>query len=344
MQIEDLPLLDLFNRLRQAGLQLGLGEYQLVLKALQSGFGLSDRKALANLCCTVWVKSAEDKRIFDYHFQQLMNQSAPDLGLEKKKSSQEQKTRIGRGLSLLISAGVLVFGLSLIDSSHRFQRMTPFSSNLSSLMESSANQLYQNLILLTLTSQNSTTLSVEEPVIGEPAPTADGNINQPAWLVLTGFLILMLIGIIRYTFQCRTRTLNLPAQTAKPPVLNVLPAALTHQIEDEVQVARIRQVIATGDYFPVTRRQMKQSWRCLRHMVRQGPPTELDVDATVHAIGRQGNVVAACVRSPPDQSGQGDSVVGSRRFDGPVSWLVQAISRNCLSRGTINPRWYLLFP
>jgi uncharacterized protein with von Willebrand factor type A (vWA) domain len=42
------------------------------------------------------------------------------------------------------------------------------------------------------------------------------------------------------------------------------------------------------EYFPVTRRQMKQSWRYLRRPAREGPPEELDVRATIEKIGRDG--------------------------------------------------------
>src|SRR5207244_3387421 len=70
--------------------------------------------------------------------------------------------------------------------------------------------------------------------------------------------------------------------------------------EDEVRVAQAissaashdegaySAFIATDEYLPVTRRQMKQSWRHLRRPVREGPPVELDVEATVQTIGRQG--------------------------------------------------------
>ncbi|MEH2424057.1 MAG: hypothetical protein V7K48_25065, partial [Nostoc sp.] len=72
MTTDELPLIELFTRLRQAGLPLGMNEYQLVLQALQSGFGLPNREALAQLCCTLWIKSAEDKLLFNYHFEEVM--------------------------------------------------------------------------------------------------------------------------------------------------------------------------------------------------------------------------------------------------------------------------------
>lgn len=69
---DDLPLLELFTRLRQAGFPLGISEYQAVLQALQGGFGVGNRADLARLCCSLWVKSAEEEQIFNYHFEQLV--------------------------------------------------------------------------------------------------------------------------------------------------------------------------------------------------------------------------------------------------------------------------------
>jgi uncharacterized protein len=85
-----------------------------------------------------------------------------------------------------------------------------------------------------------------------------------------------------------------PQRKPKSQVMNI--------INDEVQVAQtIRQAgslekdvvgdrnyILTHDYFPVTRRQMKQSWRYLRQFVREGVATELDVASTVRHIAQNG--------------------------------------------------------
>lgn len=79
MTPDDLPLLELFTRLRQAGLPLGMNEYQLVLQALESGFGLPDKAALARLCRTLWAKSAEDQLLFNYHFEQVMAEDREKL-------------------------------------------------------------------------------------------------------------------------------------------------------------------------------------------------------------------------------------------------------------------------
>ncbi len=65
-------LLELFNRLREAGLPLGLEEYHLLLQAVDGGFGKDDRNALAQLCSTLWVKSEQEQLIFEEYFDQLI--------------------------------------------------------------------------------------------------------------------------------------------------------------------------------------------------------------------------------------------------------------------------------
>lgn len=70
--MDNLPLLELFTRLRKAGLPLGVDDYQAVLKALQTGYGIENKAALARLCRTLWVKSKQDKQLFDYHLNKLL--------------------------------------------------------------------------------------------------------------------------------------------------------------------------------------------------------------------------------------------------------------------------------
>lgn len=77
------------------------------------------------------------------------------------------------------------------------------------------------------------------------------------------------------------------------------------QIEDETEAAQAvtavrveaqdvelpfveTRFVLSGNYLPVTKRQMKQNWRYLRRFTREGVGKELDVAATVAAIGRQG--------------------------------------------------------
>ena len=206
-----LPLFELFTQLRQAGLPLGVEEYQSLLRALQGGFGIPDLAALARLCKTLWVKSAGDERIFDYQLEQVRL-----LARASEPSS------------------------SLAPSSKITAPASPSST--------------------TKTGPTSTPPPADHPEVP----------------------------------SISTAPLETPFTPTSPSEVPV-------QIEDEVQIARAVLQAASGDddsfygyfiqtdeYFPITLRQMKQSWRYLRRPVREGPPVELDVESTVKEIGRQG--------------------------------------------------------
>ena len=70
--------------------------------------------------------------------------------------------------------------------------------------------------------------------------------------------------------QRQKKKRNLVALSQKSQIIATLPAQLT------------------TDYFPFTPRQMKQTWRYWRCLIRSGIPRELDIEATVRAVSRQG--------------------------------------------------------
>jgi uncharacterized protein len=193
----DLPLIELFHRLRHAGLPLGVDEYQSLVRALQAGFGISDRTALARLCKTLWIKSRDEEQLFDYHFEQVMPHPMTGTSLASRSPEpQEPVETVGTPSHSLLSP--------------------PTSESLSGSASSST-------------------------------------------------------------------------------------AEFTLRMEDEIQVAKAvmyaggesdgsveSYLIQTDEYFPITRREMKQSWRYLRRLGREGPPVELNVEATVDEIGRRG--------------------------------------------------------
>ncbi len=209
MNPDELPLLDLFNRLRQHGLLLGVEEYMAVLRALRAGFGVGDHRALEQLCCTVWVKSEEEARLFRRLFEQMLARSA---------------TQTGKPQSLL---GVLIASLRKI------------------------------LIML----QNTFRRKVAKPRPGfatAPLQQVDETGSPPSSSLAMG------------TYE--------PTQVVQ---------AVRRSVRDKLEMSG-RHFSLLPQYFPVTRRQMKQSWRNLRRPVREGPPEELDVVATIEKIGREG--------------------------------------------------------
>ncbi len=87
MKLEELPLLDIFNSLRQRhGLPLGVDEYLAVLRSLQAGFGIGSRQEVEQLCCLVWAKSEEENRLVRRLFKQMWKYSPAESGNEDKRS------------------------------------------------------------------------------------------------------------------------------------------------------------------------------------------------------------------------------------------------------------------
>ena len=189
---EELPLLNLFAALRQAGLPLGIDEYLLLLHAMQRGFGIGDHEALRRLCYAVWTHSLDEQRLFDHHFQLIFGpaQSSPEqLATGSRPSATEQ----------------------------------PFASHIPS--EGLAREQVTQL----------------------------RNAAQVAWSL---------------------------ARVGRS------------------EIASSGEGTWAGEFFPVTRRQMKQAWRHLRRPIREGPATELDLEETVKQIGRQGMLLMPVLRPP----------------------------------------------
>lgn len=191
--VDELPLIELFTQLREAGLPLGIDEYKLLLAALEKGFGVSDRSSLYRLCKTLWVKSSEDRRLLDYHFELLVKEP---------------------------------------------QQITPI---------------------------------VPEKPTDSPLKQDDKEVE------------------------------TISKESTDEVTVTAPPSELTIAMEDEMQAAKAviqttsidekipyNKFILTSDYFPVTRRQMKQTWRYLRRPIREGSIVELDIEATVNQIGRDG--------------------------------------------------------
>ncbi len=220
---EEFPLLDLFTRLREAGLLLGIDEYQLLLRALNMGFGSTNQEVLVDLCRTLWVKSLDDDKLFNYYFKQVLLPSSSTNPITKdddENNCRDEET--------------------------------------------------ESDFLSTQTDRESEVLDIksEEEAITNIVP---GSILDDSSMPISTELI---------------------------------------EVEDEIQAAEVVKMIPSSnedigthftqsdEYFPINRRQLKQSWRHLRRMVREGIPTELDVEATIENIVQQG-ILLEPVLVPP---------------------------------------------
>ncbi|BAZ10732.1 VWA containing CoxE family protein [Calothrix sp. NIES-4071] len=151
-------LLELFNCLRKAGLSLGLAEYNLLLQAINAGFGTRDRDALAQLCRALWVKSQREEQIFQDYFDQIIPSKleqiyfpneTEDAGSTKNReapvaSSQRGTFQIPRLLLRGLATCIVVFGSVLL-----LQHFTPKPKKESNLAFSSLPFLHPTFIVNT---------------------------------------------------------------------------------------------------------------------------------------------------------------------------------------------------
>jgi uncharacterized protein with von Willebrand factor type A (vWA) domain len=286
--VSTLPLLNLFNQLRNAGLPLNADDYAALLEALRSGFGLEDRTALARLCCTLWVKSKDEQRIFDYYFDLEIGSvpvavsepvvinggSMPPEPAEPSPRSVRWKRLLLVFLGVALAAGgaIAVYRIIAIRSA-TLQPLQPLPTQQSSSIEA----------------QNKTSPGI--------APIA---YSIAAGILSSAAIFLILPWLARQVsdrwveqeksgFKLNTKSpdFTLASDLPKQERTGQIGQIILQAPEEAIQMQRHLRDFA-DEYFPVTRRQMKQSWRFLRHRLRSGIATQVDITATVKQVGQQG--------------------------------------------------------
>lgn len=282
--LKELPLQELFNRLRKSGLPLGIDEYHLMLQALQGGFGSQDQLALRKLCYALWTKTLDERCVLDYHFDKVMAQvSCDELEGPQSEKVKDRLRILALGMLSSLILGSLFMSIPGLNNLHLPSRQTeeyappqngqpiPDGTSQSSLQTLSPYKLLRSRIefLLFAVMILATNIFL-------------------AWLVYKVFL----------------RNLNATALMNSNQDLSRGTQFIGDEIEatQAVQLHNIKVLTerfqVSGDYLPVTQRQMKRVWRYLSRPVREGTPTELDINATIKAISRHG-VLLEPVLIPP---------------------------------------------
>ncbi|MDJ0696187.1 hypothetical protein [Mastigocoleus sp. MO_188.B34] len=98
----EFPLLDLFLKLRETGLPLTIDQYYLAVDALsqsveteslEAGLDISDPLTVKQMCSTLWVKSRQQKKLFDECWEDWKENLLPQtiqVTLDEQITSQEQ--------------------------------------------------------------------------------------------------------------------------------------------------------------------------------------------------------------------------------------------------------------
>ncbi|MDJ0696077.1 hypothetical protein [Mastigocoleus sp. MO_188.B34] len=318
MNTNELPLQELFTRLREAGLPLGIDEYQLVLHSLQAGFGIADKAALKHLCQTLWSKSAEEKAILEYHFEQVIRSEAVISSKDTNSNTIVPTPEINSNTVIPTS---------------RKKSKTVFPTSEKLPKKPWQPQIYQiaRYLIMGIVGVGIVLVVrfflVTPNQIQTPTQTSKPKQNEPETnLIIWSFFTVIALdrGYVLFRWLAKRKAEHTPSTpdsslaseimtqesvenntfiTGATPNLSTSapPSKLTQTREDEVQVVKpVMQATSKRDqtlgnisvlnreFFPLTQRQMKQVWRYLRRPVREGKPTELDVEATIDQIGQQG--------------------------------------------------------
>ncbi|BAY43398.1 VWA containing CoxE family protein [Scytonema sp. HK-05] len=288
--MDNLPLLELFTRLRQAGLPLGVDDYLAVLKALQAGYGISNKNALARLCRTLWVKSKQDKQLFEYHFEKIiLSQNEPINS------------------SIMMTSPPSISGKSLKNNPQKKGHKSFLISNYLKLLQHYVIPVVIFslffVVAIKIWPSNHVLLQKEEP--SYPIYVVN---NMQRTVIPLRFIFFIFFVTFAVAYAISRRVENSRDSKVKNPLHsepeNTIPDNTSQALEntsDEKKVLEAQQktfqaktVKALNRFIQITeepaltRRQMKQSWRYLRRMLREGVPTELDVEATIERISRQG--------------------------------------------------------
>ncbi len=318
----ELPLQELFTRLREAGLPLGIDEYQLVLRSLQAGFGIPDKAALKRLCQTLWVKSVEEKLILEYHFEQVIpcDLVAPVSEKDGKtnKSRLHQIYRIATYLILGMLEVGIVFGI-------RGSQKPPITP------QTTTPNTQQ-------TPENPTPNILQTQLERETITVITKQTNIILWMFLFISATTCEYLLFRWVSHWFSQQKGKPNSSflGSAPTSKVKPT-----LEDEIQVVTSvlrttgRNLHASSDFFPVTQRQMKQMFRYLRRPVREGKPVELDVEATVNQIGKQGLLLKIVLVPPRVNRAEFLIIIDQDGSMVPFHALSHRLAETALGRGRL---------
>jgi uncharacterized protein len=275
--VDELPLLDLFNALREAQLPLGIDDYYLAVKAIHSEKFGQNRESLKRLCRALWVKSNQERLIFEQQFdvyiafdqmEKLFEKVEPEI-LEKpdwRKSFKQLALRAAPWMLILLG---LFLGFYLWQV---FRSQPPKSTVTSGKPSTFPTEVTNDPTQTPLPTQIQKLPIHEERII-------DDNRTQ-VWLWIGGAFLVGGISALFFLLRKRPASLKTTEQQ--------IDLSMEPEILEVARRTKIRQVASSDLWLPMRVRQVKQSWRFLRRRVRQGMPVELDIPASIDQLVREG--------------------------------------------------------
>lgn len=319
MHANDLPIYELFTRLQEAGLPLGVSEYAQAIKAIQAGFGLPDQAALSRLCRALWVKTKEEEYTFNHHFTEIVG--ADSLAYADVANTNTQKSALYRDIVTTQQITAQTTRHIIIGTFFGALILLAMLFGVGMLSRTQDEDFSPGEI--TPPQTEDTVPPTTNPEFLAIPPSPEQEVSQVSMVLLTSVAGLMVLSTgISWLLIRRLKIIqNTSSEHDSDDFTNqvVVPITKVSDISNKVYLEEIINkekaqknklyninILGQDEYFPLTRRQMKQGWRHLRKKYREGPKTELDVDATVQQVASRGAFLGPLMRSP--RSNQTDVV------------------------------------
>ncbi|NEQ38130.1 MAG: hypothetical protein F6K40_18415 [Okeania sp. SIO3I5] len=278
--------LPLFNRLRQEDFPVGISEYLLAIKTIQSQVGLQDIERLKRFLCLLWVKSLEDQDIFNELFEELVKpelekrlQDADKSSLSKVEEDSIYPPQETENLEIKYSetSSNPIFQFSSEVQQENQSQETEYS-------ETSSNPISQFSSEVEQESQSQETKNSEtksNPISQVPSEVQQENQSQETEYSETSSNPIS--QVLSEVQQENKSQLNQQTNS-----ISIRHSSSNFSLETPPIKLRFRQSYNLIPRLPITRREMTGIWRNLRLLKREGIPKDLDVQATINQFCKMG--------------------------------------------------------
>lgn len=326
MSKDDLPLYELFNRLRGAGFLLGASDYNLLLELLLADCDTSNRTLLTvltdpgsikNLCQTLWVKTASQRLLFEEIFAEVFNNTLDyknNVAINKEQPPHSNIQNID--VELEQKNNKESFNNSLFDK----DKSKSYNEGLSN----------QNNVA---TNKEQLSPSNSQYRIEEPYKAATQNLDK------------------KLEQQKNQENLNdTPIDKDKgeyfffPPAPSSNLETCTENSQEVVKAIRtvnpyewvsFKRSGLPNEYFPVTAQQMQQTWYTLRRPIREGQRLELDIAATIEETKRLGKFFYPVKKPRVNKLGQLVLLIDQKGSMQPFHILSRLLVETALKTGCL---------
>lgn len=301
---DDLPLYELFTRLRGAGFLLGASDYNLLLELLLADCDtsnsalltlLTNPNSIKNLCQTLWVKTASQRLLFEEIFNEVFDETF----------NNENNVAINIEQS------------PPLKSQHRTEE--PTSTPAQNLLDTEPNKEQF--------SPSKSQYRKEEPT-SAPKQNSDTELEQQNNQESFYDIVDKEKGEYFFFPPAPSPDLEISTKNSQEVVKAI-------RTDNPCEWVSFKPSGLRDEYFPVTAQQMQQGWYALRQPIREGQHLELDIAATTEQTKRLGKFFYPVQRPRVRKSGQLVLLIDQRGSMQPFHVLSRLLVETALKAGCL---------